>query len=887
MGKSPIASGGSLNILNLESIDTLQKEGQSEVQLPVENSEALDERLGTSADGSLSSSGSFKGNENIGNDSAFYEKFLLDDLDSYWDEINDRLSISRMVSDSVIKGIVNAVVEEAAAKIASKEAEIATLNEMLRSCKSDAALSNRLAPVVMLPKPSAIMVEIEKTNSELHKIYSDVSIDSNYAEQLGRIKFAAEEQLHRLQEDLQDLKTSNCYGRIDGGSMDSGMCSILRKVKADEKFLRIDGQIDDLKVMLASGYEQINDIFCSVKTSIWEKQWEHEFQKEISNFMIQNSIRGLQDEFETKLYEQRGLINTLIKNWQEKVAELATLREELDDISKSLWSSENNHESFEEWSSAKRKEVFPRKVLGNHHFPSHPEENGTIMMEKSEDSGKVMLEVAELSQLKHMTKEELVSYFKTEMTKMRRHHESALQEKTEDLFRLKRDFLKKKGSSPFRKDKDYELLKKKIPEVILKLNEILLEKEKLPPFHDDHDEVCRLKERIDCLFSENQHLRGLLLDKRKEVKHLSSQVSGAMSQISLHSSVEASFQKQIMKFKGDLEDMKMEISIRDELYNIILRELISKHKCIMEDIKFETISLQEIDSVIIKGVAWDAISTINPAISKYHTEKAHLETKIFEKDKALRLEIEENKKLKQRIASLSSVMKEKEKLAIETGSTLMQQKKQFDLVHQELGLSRDQVRKQEILISDFKVESYSMKSRLNEAMQQIHQYELEINQLNEKLRSAMDALEEEGKQKAMLHHIIEEKQKSLSLFDTKGGEQARHLDHIIVTAMELSKAVVDFESRSAERIKWTESRLNMLTHQFEPLVKQAILLKKKEFWYKQILEIRCSNLQKAEAEVDLLGDEVDALLGLLGKIYVALDHYSPVLQHYPGLSEYD
>nr|XP_010907331.1 WPP domain-associated protein isoform X2 [Elaeis guineensis] len=863
----------------------MERMESSGVQLPLENSEVLDERLGTSADGSLSSSRSFKGNENIGNDSAFYEKFLLDDLDSYWDEINSRLSISRMVSDSVIKGIVNAVVEEAAAKIASKEAEIATLNEMLRSCKSDAALRNRLAPVVMLPKPSAIMIEIEKTNSELHQIYSDASIYSNYEKQLGSIKLAAEEQLHRLQEDLQDLKTSNCYGRIDVSSMDSGMFSILPAVKADEKLLEIDGRIDDLKVMLASGYEQINDIFFSMKTSIWEKQWEHEFQKEISNFMIQNSIRSLQDEFETKLYEQRGLINTLIKNRQEKVAELATLREELDDISKSLSSSENNYESFEEWSAAKRKELFSGKVLGNHHFPSHPEENGTIMMEKSEDSSKVMLEVAELSQLKHMTKEELVSYFKTEMTKMRRHHESALQEKTEELFRFKRDFLKEKGSSPFRKDKDCELLKKKIPKVILKLNEILLEKEKLPPFHDDHDELCRLKERIDCLFSDNQHLRGLLLDKRKEIKHLSSQVSDAVSQISLHSSVEPNFLKQIMKFKGDMEDMKTETSIRDELYNIILRELISEHKCIVEDMRIETISLQEIGSVIIKGVAWDATSTINFVISKYCTEKASLETKIFEKDKALKFEIEENKKLKQKIASLSSVMKEKEKLAIETGSTLMQQKEQLDLVHQELGLFRDQVRRQEILISDFKVESYSMKSRLNEAMQQIHQYELEINKLNEKLESAIDVLEEERKQKAMLHHIIEEKQKSLSLSDTKGGEQAKQLDHIIVTAMELSKVAVDFESRSAEKIKRTESRLNMLSHQFESLVKQAVLLKKKEFWYKQILEIRCSNLQKAEAEVDLLGDEVDALLGLLGKIYVALDHYSPVLQHYPGVME--
>ncbi|XP_010923691.1 WPP domain-associated protein [Elaeis guineensis] len=854
----------------------------SKAQLPVENSEVLDEMAGTSAYRSLPSSRNSKGNENTENDSVFYEKFLLDDLDSYLDEINDRLSISRMVSESVMKGIVNAVVEEAAEKIDSKEAEIASLNERLWSSKSDAAISNRLASFVMLPES---FVEIEKTKSELHQSCLDASIDLNYAKHLSRLKLAAEEQLNRLQEDLQDLKTSNSHGRINAGSMDSGTFSIFPKIKADEKLLEIDEQIDGLKIMLASGFEQINDIFCSMKASMWEQQWVHEFQREISNFMIQNYIKGLHDEFETKLHEQRGPVNTLIKSCQEKFAELATVREELDAISKSLLSSDNSHESFEEWSVAKRKEFFPGKVLGNHHLPSHPEENGSTIMEKSGDSGKAMMEVADISQLKHMTKEELVSYFRTEMTKLRRQHESALQEKTEELFRLKREFLKEKGSLPFRKDKESELLKRKILEVILKLNEVLLDQEKLPPIHDDHDELCHLKDRIDSLFLENQRLRSLLLDKSREVKHLYSQVSDAASQMSLHSSAEANFLKQIMKLKGELEDLKMQTNIRDEFYNILLRELICEHQCRMEDIKIETICLQEIYAVIIKGVAWDVVSTMNPTISKYYTEKASLETKILEKDKALGLEIEENQKLKQTISSISTVMKEKEKLAVDTGSTLMQQKKQFDLVHQELSLLRDQVCKQEVLISDFKKESHSMKSRLNEALQQLHQYELEINKLNEKLKSATDALEEAGKQKAMLHDIVEKKKKSLSLSDAKGRVQAKQLDCTIAAVMELSKAVVDFESILAEKIKSTESRLKRLSHQFEPLVKRASLLEKKESWYKQMLEIRCSNLQKAEAEVDLLGDEVDALLGLLGKIYIALDHYSPILQHYPGVME--
>lgn len=38
-----------------------------------------------------------------------------------------------------------------------------------------------------------------------------------------------------------------------------------------------------------------------------------------------------------------------------------------------------------------------------------------------------------------------------------------------------------------------------------------------------------------------------------------------------------------------------------------------------------------------------------------------------------------------------------------------------------------------------------------------------------------------------------------------------------------------------------------------------------------------------ETQVDLLGDQVETLLSILGKIYMGLDHYSPILQHYPGV----
>uniref|UniRef100_A0A0A9E7J8 Uncharacterized protein n=1 Tax=Arundo donax TaxID=35708 RepID=A0A0A9E7J8_ARUDO len=178
-----------------------------------------------------------------------------------------------------------------------------------------------------------------------------------------------------------------------------------------------------------------------------------------------------------------------------------------------------------------------------------------------------------------------------------------------------------------------------------------------------------------------------------------------------------------------------------------------------------------------------------------------------------------------------------------------------------------------------------MKRCLYEALQQIHVCKHEIHGLTENLTSMSIALEEAKEQNASLDATIREMKKTPAhCIDSQRG-QTGHLGFDLASIEKFSKAYSDFESRLAETMKRNESRLTSIICQFNPLVQQVAVLKKKEFWYKQILEIKCSNLRKAEAEVDILGDEVDTLLSVLGKIYIALDHYSPVLKHYPGVTE--
>ncbi|XVE99319.1 hypothetical protein REPUB_Repub03eG0188100 [Reevesia pubescens] len=102
---------------------------------------------------------------------------------------------------------------------------------------------------------------------------------------------------------------------------------------------------------------------------------------------------------------------------------------------------------------------------------------------------------------------------------------------------------------------------------------------------------------------------------------------------------------------------------------------------------------------------------------------------------------------------------------------------------------------------------------------------------------------------------------------------------------ELSKALKSFECKSCTRLGRHILRLDEIKLQLDLLVELTSSFIQKESLYKTAFIRRCENLQMAETEVDLLGDQVDLLQGLLKKIYITLYRLSPVLQQYFEVSE--
>lgn len=855
----------------------------------------LEEELSSLAEENMMVGINFNETDTIGNESAHYEKFLLDDFDNYVDEINDRLTVSRLVTDSIIKGIVNAVVEETAEKVASKEAEIASLKEQLRTSNYIAIAIDNLEPSLVASENLNMSVDSVQMKSLLGQNYLEKRGEWVYPEKLGRIKIYVENQVQRLKEDFDCVRNLNSLGLTNVCSTNKTVCKLLPQARTDEKLHLLGERIEFLRVLLIDSFDEINNVFNSMKVSAMEQHWEHELHEEINSIIVQNFVRDNQEECETKILEQRKLINALSTNYKQKVSELSSVREDLNAISKfllntdqSLMFSHSSSESLEELNNIRWKDQFHVKALGNNHssFVPHTGENGACMMQESPEFEKPMLEIAEFPHLKHLSKEDLAAYYKIEMTKMRRQHDKAMEEKTDELFKLKREFLKEKGSLLSKKDKELEHLKKNVRRIILNLDDILVEKEMLSVDNDDWDVVCGLKNKINFMFIENQRLRGLLKGKRKEVECLSAHVTDAASQILLNTSVNQNLLEQIAKLKGDLEDLNTEVAVKEEIDAIILNGVISKHNIQLEDAEVETNLIHDLYSVFVKEFTKNEMVMINAITLKQQAEKASLESVLSEREFALRSEIEVNNKLKQEITSLSALISEKEKVVFEAGSTMTQQKDEVDLVNRELHLLRDQVRKQSLIISGNKIHSDFMRSQFDEALQQLHVYELEIDNLNQKLAIASNSLEESERQKTVLNDIIKERENNIPYSIIDGNNQEVNPVEVILSSWKtLWEVSLDFESKLAGAIKRNESRLRVLSNQCSSLKQHVNLLLKKGFWYKGMFEIRNSNLQKAEAEVDLLGDEVDALLSVLGKVYVALDHYSPVLQHYPGVME--
>ncbi|KAK7250586.1 hypothetical protein RIF29_33110 [Crotalaria pallida] len=102
--------------------------------------------------------------------------------------------------------------------------------------------------------------------------------------------------------------------------------------------------------------------------------------------------------------------------------------------------------------------------------------------------------------------------------------------------------------------------------------------------------------------------------------------------------------------------------------------------------------------------------------------------------------------------------------------------------------------------------------------------------------------------------------------------------------LNVSQTFEESEGMVCQKFEMTTVRLENMKSTLVSVAELVDCLRSKELLYQKALNRRCQNLQIAEAEVDLLGDQVDKLLTLLEKIYVTLHYHAPELQQYLEVS---
>jgi hypothetical protein len=274
--------------------------------------------------------------------------------------------------------------------------------------------------------------------SRLHQHLVDANAGVSCTEYLDLMKVEVDQLLHKLNDDIRALKSYNWTHDIHADDSCSVVCRCGKLIETGEGF-------NSLKLLLAVVFQHIREMLRLVNTSADDLQWEHELQLEVTDIIIGGCIRGLQDELERKLFEKSSTISSLRKNLQETVTQCASIREDLIAISNTLLPPEeeshmsnSKHESTGNRSDRWKFSFFGKRTCDDL-SPSPGEVNVNSATQKSINPSEVISEKSDFRHLKGMARQEMLNYFRSEISKLKRLHEIDLQERTEELFKFKRE----------------------------------------------------------------------------------------------------------------------------------------------------------------------------------------------------------------------------------------------------------------------------------------------------------------------------------------------------------------------------------------------------------------------------------------------------------------
>ncbi|KAG5533217.1 hypothetical protein RHGRI_027430 [Rhododendron griersonianum] len=308
--------------------------------------------------------------------------------------------------------------------------------------------------------------------------------------------------------------------------------------------------------------------------------------------------------------------------------------------------------------------------------------------------------------------------------------------------------------------------------------------------------------------------------------------------------LDCSFSRNHQEVRNSLNflESSIENKLKEDIYMVFIREMIMEWKMEFDAHDFENLIREEIHSFLIVEATKDSYTSPR------------------ESDKSPEVFGEEN--LIQTLDCLLKCVEVEEDLMLKASCEIKEHSANNDLVATECEEvdERDAI---EWLLTEEENTFCSVSSKLERALQQLFISKELLRDLQESLGSSVG---DTGK--------VYERENSFGL---TRDNQIVQLNPSDANFLPLQQMLADFESTVQQKLEMNFMRLKELEHQTYLLTQLMASLRKRESLYKNAFVRRCHDLRLAETEVDLLGDQVDVLVGLLEKIYLTLDHYSPVL----------
>lgn len=225
----------------------------------------------------------------------------------------------------------------------------------------------------------------------------------------------------------------------------------------------------------------------------------------------------------------------------------------------------------------------------------------------------------------------------------------------------------------------------------------------------------------------------------------------------------------------------------------------------LKDSDIESWIMQGLSVLIFREAIRDAGSVIIDFYKEAFIDKEIricLEMTTLEKENELRLEVEENMKLKQDIQDLRTELLDKEKLALDSSFSLSKERVQFELASQELSSLREHACRQQTLINEINRDLESLKSQQLEALEQIEVDKMEMQKLKLKLDQANEVLTEVNKERNKSLTLAQKMQNELLLSEVREEKLKKEMELAI---SELSNFFDDFECR----LSWVIRKINL------------------------------------------------------------------------------